>query len=143
MTTNQIANWLVELCRKGDFETAQKELFAEDAISIEPYETPEFKKETKGLPAILEKGEKFQNMVDTMHKMEVSEPLVGTNAFACTMRMDITMKNKERWDMTELCAYQLKDGKIVSEQFFVWFHKQPVPRFKTVTRVIILPHNTK
>jgi hypothetical protein len=35
------------------------------------------------------------------------------------MRMDITMKNKERWDMTELCAYLVKDGKIVSEQFFV------------------------
>ena len=119
MTTNQIANRLVEHCRKGDFEAAQKELFANDAVSIEPYETPAFEKETKGLPAILEKGDKFQSMVDTVHKMEVSEPLIGTGAFACTMRMDMTMKDKQRWDMTEVCAYVVKDGKIVSEQFFV------------------------
>jgi hypothetical protein len=119
MTIEQIANRLVEVCRKGDFETAQKELFANDAVSIEPYETPAFEKETKGLTAILEKGKKFESMVETMHKMEVSEPLIGTNAFACTMRMDITMKDKQRWDMTELCAYVVKDGKIVSEQFFV------------------------
>jgi ketosteroid isomerase-like protein len=119
MTINQIANRLVELCRKGDFETAQKELFANDAVSIEPYETPAFQKEIKGLPAILEKGKKFEEMTDTIHKLEVSEPLVGTSAFACTMRMDMTMKDKQHWDMTELCAYVVKDGKIVSEQFFV------------------------
>jgi hypothetical protein len=97
VTTNQIANRLVELCRKGDFATAQQELFAEDAVSIEPYATPNFEKETKGLPAILEKGNKFQEMVDTMHKLEVSEPLIASNSFACTMRMDITMKDKQRW----------------------------------------------
>jgi hypothetical protein len=119
MTTNQIANRLVELCRKGDYETAQQELYAEDAISIEPYATPDFEKETKGLPAIIEKGNKFTSMVKTIHKLEVSEPIVATNAFACTMRMDLTMKNKGRMDMTELCAYQVKDGKIVSEQFYV------------------------
>ncbi|OQP53592.1 SnoaL-like domain-containing protein [Niastella populi] len=119
MTIEQIANRLVELCRKGDFESAQKELFANDAVSIEPYETPAFEKETKGLPAILEKGNKFQDMVETMHKLEVSDPLIGTGAFACTMRMDVSMKDKQRWDMTEVCAYVVKDGKIVSEQFFV------------------------
>ncbi|WP_207514555.1 nuclear transport factor 2 family protein [Longitalea luteola] len=119
MTINEIANRLVELCRKGDFETAQKELYAQDVISIEPYETPNFEKETKGLPAILEKGKKFEGMVDTMHKLEVSEPLIGTSAFACTMRMDMTMKDKQRYDMTEVCAYVVKDGKIVSEQFFI------------------------
>jgi len=37
MTTVDIANRLVELCRKGDFETALKQLFADDAVSIEPH----------------------------------------------------------------------------------------------------------
>lgn len=120
MTTNEIANRLVELCRKGDFETAQKELYAEDAISIEPYATPDYEKETKGLSAILKKGEKFTDSVETMHKIEVSEPIVADNSFACTMRMDLTMKkDKKHYDMSELCAYQVKDGKIVLEQFFV------------------------
>ncbi len=119
MTTQQVSTRLVELCRKGEFETAQKELFAEDVISIEPYATPEFEKETKGLPAIIEKGHKFGSMVEQMHGLTVSDPIVAANSFACTMRMDVTMKGNERMDMTELCVYQLKDGKIVSEEFFI------------------------
>jgi hypothetical protein len=118
MTTNQIANRLVELCRQGQFETAQKELFAKDAMSIEPNASPAFDKETKGLNAIMEKGKKWENMVESMNKLEVSEPMVASNSFACTMHMDVTMKNKEHWDMTELCTYTIKDGKIVVEQFF-------------------------
>lgn len=39
MTVQKIAERLLEPCRKGDFETAQKELYATDVISIEPYAT--------------------------------------------------------------------------------------------------------
>ena len=52
MTTQEIANRLVELCRKGDFEAALTDLFSDDAMSIEPYATPAFEKETKGMDAI-------------------------------------------------------------------------------------------
>jgi len=119
MTTQEIANRLVELCREGDFETTQKELFADDAMSIEPYGTPEFEKETKGLQAIKEKGEKWNNMVETMHEMNVSEPLIASNSFAVTMQMHVTMKGGQDINMTELCVYTVKDGKITSEQFFM------------------------
>jgi len=119
MTTKEVANRLVELCRKGDFESAQSELFADDALSIEPYSTPDFEKETKGKKAIKEKGEKWNAMVDTMHAMEISDAVVATNSFAVTMRMHVTMKEKGEMDMTELCVYQVKDGKIISEEFFM------------------------
>jgi len=119
MTTNQIANRLVELCRHGEWETAQKELFAQDAISIEPHSTPAFEKETKGLDAIMEKGHKWGEMVKSVNKLEVSDPVIANSSFAITMHMDVTMKNKEQMDMTELCAYQVKDGKIVAEQFYM------------------------
>jgi len=95
MTTTEIANHLVELCRKGDFETAQKDLFSEDAVSIEPHETPAFDKETKGLDAILEKGKN------------------------CLLNMNVTMKGQGSVDMKELCVYEVKDGEIVSEHFFM------------------------
>jgi ketosteroid isomerase-like protein len=119
MTTKEIADRLIELCRKGDFETVQSELFADDAVSIEPYSTPDFEKETKGKDAIKEKGEKWNTMVDTVHEMEVSDPVIAGNSFACTMRMHITMKEKGEMDMTELCVYEVKDGKIISERFFM------------------------
>ena len=117
MTTQEIAKRLVSLCQKGDFETAQKELFSPDAVSIEPAATPQFAKETKGLPAILEKGDAFSAMVQELHSISVSEPLVATNSFACTMQMDVTMKEGGRMNMGELCVYEVKDGKIISEQF--------------------------
>jgi hypothetical protein len=119
MTTVDVANRLAELCRKGDFETAQKELYAEDAVSIEPYGTAEFEKETKGLDAIREKGAKWASMLEEAHGCEVSEPLLSPSSFAVTMTMDVTMKDKGRMQMTELCIYHVKDGKIVSEQFLM------------------------
>jgi hypothetical protein len=119
MKTEEIAKRLVELCREAKWEAAQKELYAADAISLEPYPTPAFEKETKGLPKILEKGKKFDAMVETMHSLKVSDPLVAGSSFACTMNMDVTMKGQGRMTMAELCVYDVKDGKIVSEQFHV------------------------
>lgn len=119
MTTTEIANRLVELCRKGEFESAIDELFAKDAVSIEPNATPDFQKETKGLNAIKEKGEKWSNMVEKMHRVDISNPVVAPSSFACTMHMHVTMKDHKDMDMTELCVYNVKDGKIVSEEFFM------------------------
>src|SRR6476646_5709784 len=119
MSTQDIANRLVQLCRSGDFEKAQNDLFSDDAVSIEPHATPAFEKETKGLKAIKEKGVKWNSMVKEMHGINVSDPLVSTNSFACTMRMNITMKDEKQMDISELCVYQVKDEKIVSEQFFM------------------------
>jgi hypothetical protein len=117
MTTKEIAARLVEYCRKSDFEAAQKALYAQDAISIEPQSTPEFAKETKGLKAILEKGKKFEAMVEHSHGTEISEPVIAGNSFAFSLRMDVTMKGQGRMDMAELCIYKVKDGKIISEEF--------------------------
>ena len=117
MNTKEIAKRLVEICRKGDFEKAQKELFSQDALSVEPHSTPAFEKETKGLKAILEKGAKWNSMLEKVNKMEVSEPIVAANSFALTIHMDIVMKQRGPMDMTELCVYEVKDGKIVKEEF--------------------------
>jgi hypothetical protein len=119
MTTAEIADRLVSLARKGEWHTAQKELYAEEAISYEPYPTPAFEKETKGLQAIMEKGVKWEKMVKETHKLEVSDPLVAGNSFAVTMHMDLTMHERGPVSFTELCVYQVKDGKVISEQFFM------------------------
>jgi hypothetical protein len=119
MTVQQIAERLAELCKKGQWEIAQKELYADDIISIEPYAMPGFDKETTGLSAIIEKGHRFQSMVDEMHSLSISEPLIAGNTIAFVMHMDLTMKGRAREESSELCVYQVKDGKIISEQFFV------------------------
>lgn len=117
MTTKEIADRLVTLCRKEDYETAQRELYAKDVVSIEPFASPAFEKETRGLDAIIEKGRKFKAMIEQVHSGEVSDPIVAGSSFACIMRMDVTMKGEGRMNMSELCVYDVKDGKIISEQF--------------------------
>jgi hypothetical protein len=119
MSTKEIAKKLKKLCEQGQFETAQKELFAKDAVSIEPMASEAFEKETHGLDAILKKGKKWNDMVAESHSMEVSDPMIAGNTFAMTMHMDVTMKDRKRTDMTELCVYHVKDGKVISEQFFM------------------------
>jgi hypothetical protein len=119
METKEIAKKLAAYCSKADWSGAHKELYAENAISIEPYSTPEFEKETKGLKAIIEKGKKFDSMVEKIHGIEVSEPLIAGSSIAFTLGMDITMKGQGRMNSPELCVYQVKDGKIISEEFFV------------------------
>ena len=118
METKEIAQKLVEYCRKADWDGAHKELYAKNATSIEPYETPDFPKTTKGLDAIVAKGKKFDSMVEQMHKLTVSDPLVVGNSIAFVMEMDLTM-NGQRMGMPEICVYTVKDGKIVTEEFFV------------------------
>ena len=117
MTTKEIAERLVGFCRQGNFEAAQKELYAADAINIEPYATATFAKETKGLNAILEKGSRFGAMIEQVHSISVSDPLVAGSWFACAMKLDLTLKAHGRMTLDELCTYEVKDGKIISEQF--------------------------
>ena len=119
MTTKEIADKLVAYCRKADWEGAHKNLYATQAKSIEPYETPEFQKVTEGIDRNRDKGKKFDAMTEKIHGIEVSDPLIAGNSIAFTMEMDMTMKGKGRMKSPELCVYQVKEGKIVSEEFFV------------------------
>jgi hypothetical protein len=119
MTTQQIANRLAELCRNGDWKTAHNELFAKDAVSIEQQESPGFDKETKGIDAIRKKGEAWEGMVEEVHSMNVSEPQVAGNSFVLIMDMEMTMKQAGRQQIKELCVYETRDGKVISERFFM------------------------
>jgi hypothetical protein len=119
MNTQQIADRLVELCNQGQFETAQNELFSKDAVSTEPHGMPGIDKVVKGLPAIIEKGHAFQGMVEKSYGSKASKPMVSGSAIAFTLEMDAQMKGREREKMSEICVYEVKEGKIVSEQFFM------------------------
>jgi hypothetical protein len=122
VTTSEIAARLVALCREGQFEAAHTELYAPDAINIEPYATALFARETKGLNAILDKGRKFSAMIELVHSITVSDPLVAGDSFACAMHLDLTIQGHGRMTLHELCIYEVRDGKIVSEEFTSRFH---------------------
>lgn len=119
MNIEQIATRLAEYCRNEQFSQAQKELYANDAVSIEPVETPGFDQVTRGLDALMEKDKKFSSMVESRYGTTVSEPLIAGNAFTFVLTMDLKMKGGDRQQLKELCVYTVKDGKIIAEQFFM------------------------
>ncbi|MGZ3885557.1 MAG: SnoaL-like domain-containing protein [Bacteroidia bacterium] len=116
MTTQEVANRLVELCRTGKFAQAQEELFSDDVSSIEPAHSPI--KSAKGKKAVIQKGMDFAAMIEATHGGSFSEPVVGGRYFSCAMTLDATFKGKGRMQLDEICVFEVKDGKVVSEQFF-------------------------
>lgn len=119
MTTQDVANRFNELAQTGQWDLVQAELYAENAISIEPASGVEMGMKTvEGKDAIKKKGEDFNQMVEEMHGGHSSAPLVAGNFFTVAMGMDVTMKGAGRMNMDEIALYEVKDGQIVREQFF-------------------------
>jgi len=117
MTTNDVANRFNELAQTGQWQQIQDELFADNAVSIEPENSPGMKS-VEGIEAIREKGKQFGEMMEEMHGGYSNEPIVAGNHFAVAMGMDVTMKGQGRMKMDEIAVYEVKDSKIVKEQFF-------------------------
>ena len=117
MTTQEVANRYNELSQSGQWDKIQDELFADNAVSIEPPNSPGMQT-VEGIPAIKEKGRKFNEMVEEMHGGYTTAPVVAGRFFSVGMGMDCTMKGMGRQKMDEIALYEVKDGKIVREQFF-------------------------
>lgn len=117
MTVQEIANRLVELCRKGDYETCYTELYSPNARSIEPEGVP-FEREVQGMDAFKIKGEKWRETIEEFHGATIGDPIVAGNHFSLVSSLDATYKASGRMTFEEICVYEVKDGKIVKEQFF-------------------------
>jgi len=116
-TTQEVANRMNELFKAFKWTEVQEELFAEDAVSIEPPHAQGLQT-VEGLAAIKKKAEDFNNMVEEFHGGWVGDPVVGGNHIAFAMGIDATYKGMGRQNMEEIAVYEVKDGKIVKEQFF-------------------------
>lgn len=116
MNIEEIANSMVSLLKSGKFETAQKELFAQEVISLEPASSNLPK--TEGLSSILEKGKQFRDSVEAWHNVSVSEPIISYNHFAIRLMVELTFKGQEKSVMDEIIVYKVEEGKIKHEQFF-------------------------
>jgi len=84
MTTQDVANRLVALCRVGKNDQAVKELYAPDIVSIEPEGAPN--RIVKGLAGIAKKGEQFQAMIEK----------INTSVISVWMKSVFTMSKMEK-----------------------------------------------
>lgn len=117
MTTQEIANRLVELCRKRKNFEAIHELYHDNIVSLEP--KGHVLEELHGMDAIIGKSQHFYESVDTIHSQEISDPLVMGNHFTISIKSDITFGMEVgRMILEEICVYRTGNGKIIQEQFF-------------------------
>lgn len=117
MTTQDVANRFNELAQSGNWDQIQSELFDDNAMSVEPDHSPGLQT-VQGKEAIKQKGKQFSDMVEEMNGGYSNPPQVAGKYFAVAMGMDVTLKGQGRMKMDEIALYEVKDGKIVKEQFF-------------------------
>jgi ketosteroid isomerase-like protein len=117
MSTQDVANKVVELCKQAKFHEALA-LYSPDIVSVEAFAPPGQSRETKGLDGVKAKGEWWVNNHE-VHSAIVEGPLVAGDHFAVTFKFDVTFKpENKRIKMDEIGMYKVADGKIVREEFF-------------------------
>ena len=120
MTTQDVANRYMELEKQGKWMEIQDELYSDDVVCIEPEHAAAMGMQTvtKGIDAVKAKGRAWNESIEEMHGGYCSEPVIGGNFFSVAMGMDCTMKGAGRMKMDEIAVFEVKEGKIVVEQFF-------------------------
>ena len=113
MQIQQIATEVVKLIREGNNKQAKEIFYADNIISIEGNGD-----KLEGIEAIHKKSIDWAAQVAEVHSASVSEPLIAADHFALNIKMDIRYKNGYRATMDEVAVYEVKDGKIVFEQYF-------------------------
>ena len=117
MTVQEVADRLVQLCREGRNVEAINELYEDNIVSREPEGSP-IPGKTVGKEAVLKATNQWFDSVAQLHSVNISSPLVSDNFFACTMKIDATYKEHGRNTMNELCVFEVRDGRIINDQFF-------------------------
>jgi hypothetical protein len=118
MTTQEIAQTLVELCAQGKFKDAIQSLYSEDIVSVEAFAMPGHEREVKGLQAVIGKADWWEAEHE-VHDAKVEGPMVAGSHFCVRFTIDVTGKSTgQRMTMDEPAIYQVQDGKIIREEFF-------------------------
>ena len=118
MTTEKVAARYYELIQMHQYAQIQDELYAVDAISIEPENDTNLPLMVQGIENLRQKEGLFFSQVETMHGSYMSAPIVSSVFFSMMTGMDVTMRGKERKKKDQIGVFEVRNGKIVKEQFF-------------------------
>ncbi len=117
MTTKEVAARFHELAQQEKWFDIQDEFFSDNVKSIDPPRSPYFGY-AEGKAAVRKKGEDFVKRIEAAHSAYTTAPIVAGNYFAVGRKIDITVQPHGRIQINQVMLYEVKDGQIVSEQFF-------------------------
>lgn len=112
-TIHTLAQQLVALCREWKFLEAQATLLHEDCLNIEADG-----RVVHGREAIMAKEKAFLDNIEIIHLLEISDPVVAEGYFAVQFHSELTVRGIGRRSRNEIIVYEVRDGKIIREQFF-------------------------
>lgn len=116
MTNQEVASRLVELLREGKFNGVYDELFHQNAVHIEP-QSKHFA-EVNGVEAIKAKDAAMGEHIEGIESMEVGDAITSSRHIAIPYKLTANLKDGSQMSLDELIVYEVKNGKIISEQFF-------------------------
>jgi hypothetical protein len=117
MTTQEVAARFNELAQQEKWFDIQEEFFADSVKSIDPVNSP-YMGYAEGKAAVRKKGEDFIKKIEAFHGAYTTQPVVGGNYFSVGRGMEITVQGFGRIKIDQIMLYEVKDGQIISEQFF-------------------------
>ncbi|HTB52436.1 MAG TPA: SnoaL-like domain-containing protein [Ferruginibacter sp.] len=117
ITTAAVAARFNELAQQEKWFDIQEEFFADTIKSIDPVNSP-YMGYAEGKVAVRKKGEGFVKKIEAFHGAYTTQPVVGGNHFSVGRGMDITVQGFGRIQIDQIMLYEVKDGKIIMEQFF-------------------------
>jgi hypothetical protein len=120
MTTQQVADRYYELACENKWIEIQESFHDDNVICLEPEHAAArgIQVVTKGKAALMAKGAANREMIETLHSQYCSAPIVTDGFFSVALKRDVTFKNRPRMQVEEIGVIQVRDGKIVMEQFF-------------------------
>jgi hypothetical protein len=114
MTTEELVKRLVQLVNEGKNLQAEEELYSHGVVSIEQDGTT-----AVGLEAVMAKTKAAGDMFEAFHGGGVKTAFVGKDSFLLEFSMDVTPKGGTRMQMEESGFYEVQNGKVVKETFFM------------------------
>lgn len=117
MTTEEVAARFHELAQQEKWFEIQDEFFSEDIKSIDPPDSRYFPS-AEGKAAVRKKAEDFVKGIEGVNKLYTSAPMVAANHFTVVREKDFNHKVFGRVYIKQIMLYEVRDGKIVLEQFF-------------------------
>jgi hypothetical protein len=117
MNTEQVAQKVVEFVRKQAWYEALDTLYDKNIVSVEASTRDGSSPEIRGTTGVRGKIDWWVKAME-IHSFKVSGPFVAHDRFVVQYDVDVTDKeSKNRFQMSEVGVYTVKDGKIVREEF--------------------------
>ncbi len=118
MSTTDVAEKYYSLFKENKMQEIIQELYSPMIVSIEPENNLGLPVQTEGIENYGQKQGLFFSQIEQVFGGSIEKPLVANNHFTVLTTSDVQFKGVGRIQRNEISVFEVKDGKIVKEQFF-------------------------